>query len=60
MEHIALILLGISVGGFVVGLAGKAQSIKRKSINATEIFTRITTISLILMFVFMIVYLFFT
>ncbi len=60
MERFALIMLGISVLGFVAGLYGKAQAIKRKSINGTEIFTRVTTISLILMFAFMIMYLFFT
>ncbi len=56
MEHAVLVMLGISILGFVIGLAGKARSLKNGSLRKSEFYVRLTTISLILMFVFVIVY----
>ncbi|MCB2219827.1 MAG: hypothetical protein KQI35_05470 [Bacteroidetes bacterium] len=56
MAHLMLIFLGISVAGFVFGLAAKARAIKNKSIRKSEIYAKVVTISLILMFVFVILY----
>ena len=56
MDKIVLILLGVSTAGFVFGLAAKARAIKRKSIRKSEFYTKFAAISLILMFVFVIIY----
>jgi len=56
MDKVILILLGISVAGFAFGLAAKARAIKRKKIRRSEIYAKVVAISLILMFVFVIIY----
>jgi len=56
MDKIVLIALGISVAGFVFGLAAKARAIKRKEIRKSEIYSKVAAISLILMFVFVIIH----
>ena len=56
MEQLLLVMIGISVIGFIIGLAGKASAVKKSSPGKSEIYTRITTFSLILMFILVILY----
>lgn len=56
MERILIILVGIAFAGFIIGLAGKSVAVKKKSIKKGEFYKILTIISLILMFVFAILY----
>jgi len=56
MSTFLLVLTGISFVGFIVGLAGKAAAVKKKSLKKSEIYNRLTVLFLILMFVFVITY----
>ena len=56
MEQMFLVAIGVSFVGFIGGLAGKAVAVKRKSRKQSELFGRITTFSLILMFILVIFY----
>jgi hypothetical protein len=59
METLFLSAIYVSAGGFIVGLAGKAIATSRKSPKLNEIFSRLTILFLILMFLLLIVYKFF-
>jgi hypothetical protein len=56
MSSTYLILIGISLFGFLWGLYGKAIAVKKGSIRKSEFYKYVTVISLILMFTFVIVY----
>ena len=56
MSNFLLVLIGISLLGFIAGLAGKARAVNKGFVRRSEFYNRLTTISLILMFVFVILY----
>ena len=56
MDSILIILIGIAFAGFIIGLVGKSVAVKKKSIIKSELYKNVTIVSLILMFVFAIVY----
>ncbi|MCD4736418.1 MAG: hypothetical protein K8R53_10265 [Bacteroidales bacterium] len=56
MERIFLIMTGISLMGFITGLAGRSISVNKGSLKKSELFNWITIISLILMFGFAVLY----
>ncbi len=56
MESIFLTAIYISLGGFVLGLAGKAWAVNKKSQKKSEFFNRVTTLFLILMFILLVFY----
>ncbi|MBN2175948.1 MAG: hypothetical protein JW731_17595 [Bacteroidales bacterium] len=56
MSAFIIVMIGISFVGFIAGLAGKASSVKNKSMKKSEIFSKLTVLFLILMFVFAIAY----
>lgn len=56
METVLIILVGISVLGFVGGLIGKSIALNKKSIKKNEFFNKLTATAVVLMFVFAIIY----
>ena len=56
METILIILVGISFAGFILGLAGKSRGVTKKSIKKSDFYQKVTVVSIILMFVFAIIY----
>jgi len=56
LDTVLIVLVGISFAGFVLGLAGKARAVNRKSVRLESIYSRITAISLVLMFLFAILW----
>lgn len=56
MAEAILALIGLSFAGFVVGLSGKSISVKKKSLRMNDFYKILTLISLVLMFVFAILY----
>ena len=56
MNHAILVMIGLSVLGLITGMAGKARAVNRGSVKKNEFYIRLTAISLILMFVFVILY----
>lgn len=56
MSSTYLILIGISLLGFLWGLYGKAIAVKKASMRKSNFYTYVTVISLILMFTFVIIY----
>lgn len=59
MAQMILVMIGISVLGFIFGLAGKAWAVKKHLRRKSEFFTRITVLFIILMFLLVIVYQFY-
>ena len=49
IEKLLLILTALGFAGFIFGLAGKSAAIKGKSILKSEIFQKVTYLSLIVM-----------
>lgn len=56
MEDLFLTAIFVSLAGFIVGLAGKAWSVKRKSLKNNHFFNRVSILFLILMFILLIFY----
>jgi hypothetical protein len=56
METLFLYAIFASLAGFIFGLAGKAWSVKKKSIKKSEFYNRLTVLFLILMFILVIFY----
>jgi len=56
MEIALISLIGFSVLGFVTGLIGKSIALNKKSMGKNEFFNKLTAISLVLMFMFAIIY----
>ncbi|MCD4698688.1 MAG: hypothetical protein K8S16_20855 [Bacteroidales bacterium] len=56
MENLFIVAIGIAFLGFIVGLAGKAISVKKKLPDKNEFFNRFTGLFLILLFVLVIFY----
>jgi hypothetical protein len=56
MESMILTAIYVSAAGFIVGLAGKAWAVGRKSRRKNEFFSRLTVLFLILMFILLIFY----
>lgn len=56
MENLFITAIFVSLGGFIVGLAGKAYSVKRKSIKKNQFFNRVSILFLILMFILLVFY----
>ncbi len=56
METALIILVGFSVLGFVIGLIGKSIALNKKSMKKNEFFNKLTAVSVVLMFVFAIIY----
>ena len=56
LDTILIILVCISFASFVIGLAGKARAVSKKSIKMAEFFGKVTAVSLTLMFVFAILW----
>ncbi len=56
LDTILIVLVGISFAGFVIGLAGKARAVSKKSVKMAEIFGKVTAISLVMMFLFAILW----
>ena len=59
MAGMILIMIGLSVAGFIFGLAGKAGAVKKKSRVKSEFYSRLTVLFLILLFLLVIVYQFY-
>ncbi len=55
-DTILIILVSISFAGFVFGLAGKAIAVNKKLVRMGEVSSTITAISLVLMFLFAILW----
>lgn len=60
METLLIILVGLSVFGFVTGLIGKSIALNKKSLRKNEFFNKLTAVSIVLMFIFAILYHFLT
>ena len=56
MKIVLIILVGLSVLGFVTGLIGKNIALNKKSIKKNDFFNKLTAVSVVLMFVFAIIY----
>jgi len=56
LDTVLIVLVGISFAGFVIGLAGKARAVNRKSVKLGEFYGRVTAVSLVLMFLFAILW----
>jgi len=56
METTLIILVGFSVLGFVIGLIGKSIALNKKSMKKNEFFNKLTAVSVVLMFLFAIIY----
>lgn len=56
MDDIFIIAIGVAFAGFVIGLAGKAISVKKNSPERNEFFNRFTGLCLILLFLLVIFY----
>ncbi len=50
MEALLMTSIYISFAGFILGLAGKAWAVNRKSQRKSDFFSRVTVLFLILMF----------
>jgi hypothetical protein len=60
MQTLLIILVGLSVLGFVTGLIGKSIALNKKSLRKNEFFNKLTAVSIVLMFIFAILYHFLT
>ncbi len=60
MQTLLIILVGLSVLGFVTGLIGKSIALNKKSFRKNEFFNKLTAVSIVLMFIFAILYHFLT
>jgi len=56
MKTVLIVLVGVSVLGFITGLIGKSIALSNKSIRKNEFFNKLTAFSVVLMFVFAIIY----
>lgn len=56
MKGLFLVAILVSLGGFLIGLAGKAWAVNRKSIQNNQFFSRVSILFLILMFILVIFY----
>jgi hypothetical protein len=56
MESLIKLMIGVSLAGFAIGLAGKAVAVKKNSPSKSEFYSRISIFFLILMFLLIIVY----
>ena len=60
MQTLLIILVGLSVLGFVTGLIGKSIALNKKSLRKNEFFNKLTAVSIVLMFISAILYHFLT
>lgn len=58
MDKILLGLTALGFAGFIMGLAGKSRTVKKKSMRKNEIYQVITVISLIVMLASAVIYAF--
>lgn len=56
MESIFITAIFVSLAGFIIGLAGKAYAVKKKSLKNNQFFSRVSILFLILMFILVIFY----
>jgi hypothetical protein len=56
MEQYFLTAIYVSLAGFIVGLAGKAYSVSKKSRKKNEFYSRLSVLFLILMFILLVFY----
>ncbi|NOX48596.1 MAG: hypothetical protein GXO89_16635 [Chlorobi bacterium] len=60
MKTLLIILVGFAVLGFATGLVGKSIALNKKSLRKNEFFNKLTAVSIVMMFIFAILYHFLT